>query len=165
MVFYNRLRLSTKTILLTLCAAYTLCNTINANFIRSVRFQKQQACLHSTNHEETFCFVSSNMTLSYQVTGADKDQLVTSLAAIILSDCGADISADAINSVLSASGNTVPAYYPTLYASYIEKAGGLEKFFAGPSAGAGESYFKFCLCFFNQQFKLMYVIIYLSRFI
>ena len=101
-----------------------------------------------TNHEETFCFVSSNMTLSYQVTGADKDQLVTSLAAIILSDCGADISADAINSVLSASGNTVPAYYPTLYASYIEKAGGLEKFFAGPSAGAGESYFKFCLCFF-----------------
>ena len=153
MVFYNRLRLSTKTILLTLCAAYTLCNTINANFIRSVRFQKQQACLHSTNHEETFCFVSSNMTLSYQVTGADKDQLVTSLAA------------DAINSVLSASGNTVPAYYPTLYASYIEKAGGLEKFFAGPSAGAGESYFKFCLCFFNQQFKLMYVIIYLSRFI
>eukprot|EP00428_Durinskia_dybowskii_P067615 CAMPEP_0170375758 /NCGR_PEP_ID=MMETSP0117_2-20130122/11327_1 /TAXON_ID=400756 /ORGANISM="Durinskia baltica, Strain CSIRO CS-38" /LENGTH=124 /DNA_ID=CAMNT_0010630845 /DNA_START=63 /DNA_END=437 /DNA_ORIENTATION=- len=76
------------------------------------------------------------MALSFQVSGADKDQLVTSLAAIILADSGADITADSINSVLSASGNTVPAYFPTLYASFIEKCGGLDKFFAGPSAGA-----------------------------
>jgi large subunit ribosomal protein LP1 len=78
------------------------------------------------------------MSLSFQVSGADKDQLVTSLAAIILSDSGADITADSINTVLSASGNTVPAYYPTLFASYIEKCGGLEKFFSGPSAGGGK---------------------------
>jgi large subunit ribosomal protein LP1 len=78
------------------------------------------------------------MALSFQVSGADKDQLVTSLAAILLSDSGAEITADSINAVLSASGNSVPAYYPTLFATYIEKAGGVEKFFTGPSAGAGK---------------------------
>uniref|UniRef100_A0A7S3HK71 60S acidic ribosomal protein P1 n=1 Tax=Spumella elongata TaxID=89044 RepID=A0A7S3HK71_9STRA len=75
------------------------------------------------------------MTLSYQVTGADKDQLVTSLAAIVLSDSGADITAESLNAVIAASGNQVPAYYATLFASFIEKSGGLDKFFAGPSAG------------------------------
>jgi hypothetical protein len=86
------------------------------------------ACLQS--------FLScTKMSLSFQVSGADKDQLVTSLAAIILSDSGAEITADSINAVVSASGNNVPAYYPTLYASFIEKAGGVDKFFAAPSAG------------------------------
>jgi ribosomal protein L12E/L44/L45/RPP1/RPP2 len=80
-------------------------------------------------------FSCTKMSLSFQVSGADKDQLVTSLAAIILSDSGAEITADSINAVVSASGNNVPAYYPTLYASFIEKAGGVDKFFAAPSAG------------------------------
>jgi hypothetical protein len=81
------------------------------------------------------------MTLSFQVSGADKDQLVTSLAALVLSDSGADITAEALVAVLAASGNTVPAYYTTLFATYIEKAGGVDKFMAGPSAGGGK--FKF----------------------
>lgn len=78
------------------------------------------------------------MTLSFQVSGADKDQLVTSLAALILSDSSADITAESLEAVISASGNKVPAYYTTLYATYIEKCGGLDKFMAGPSAGGGE---------------------------
>jgi len=37
-----------------------------------------------------------------------------------------------------ASGNTVAAYYPALYASLIEKAGGkLDKFMGAPGAGGG----------------------------
>ncbi|RYG67183.1 hypothetical protein EON64_08020 [archaeon] len=75
------------------------------------------------------------MPLSFQVTGPEKDQLVVSLAALLLSDVGAEISADSLSSVLSASNNTVPAYYPTLFAGFIEKAGGVDKFLAGPSAG------------------------------
>ncbi len=83
------------------------------------------------------------MPLSFEVTGADKDQLVVSLAAILLHDSKVEVSADNINSVLSSSGNSVPAYYPTLFSTYIEKAGGVEKFFSGPSAGgAGNDRFR-----------------------
>lgn len=75
------------------------------------------------------------MPLSFDVSGADKDQLVVSLAAILLSDSKVEVSADNINTVVSSSGNKIPAYYPTLFSTYIEKAGGVEKFFAAPSAG------------------------------
>ena len=36
------------------------------------------------------------------------------------------------------SGNNVPAYYPALFASFIEKAGSVDRFFAGPSSGGGK---------------------------
>jgi hypothetical protein len=75
------------------------------------------------------------MVLSFQVQGQQKDQLVVSLAAILLSDSGLDISAENLNSVAEASGNTIPSYYGKLFAGYIEKAGGVESFFSGPSAG------------------------------
>jgi len=68
-------------------------------------------------------------------TGNDKNQLVTGLAALLLSDCSAEITAENLSSVINASGNTVPAYYPTLYAAFIEKSHGVEKFMNGPSAG------------------------------
>ena len=77
------------------------------------------------------------MPLSLKVEGAAKDQLVTSLAALILNDSKAEITAENIESVISAAGLKVPSYYPTLYSTYIEKAGGVEKFFSGPSAGGG----------------------------
>lgn len=44
------------------------------------------------------------MPLSFQVEGADKDQLVTALAAILLQDCGAEITSESIESVVTASG-------------------------------------------------------------
>lgn len=77
------------------------------------------------------------MPLSYQVTGAAKNNLLVSLAAILLSDSNLDISQENIDSVVTASGNTIPSYYSALYANYIEKAGGVERFLAGPSAGGG----------------------------
>ena len=52
-------------------------------------------------------------------------------------DSGVDITADAISAVVAASGNKIPGYYATLYASYIEKAGGMEPFMAAPSGGGG----------------------------
>ena len=78
------------------------------------------------------------MPLSFQVEGPEKDQLVVSLAALLLHDSGVEISADNLSAVVSASNNTVPAYYAPLYATYIEKAGGVDKFLIGPSAGAGK---------------------------
>jgi hypothetical protein len=35
-------------------------------------------------------------------------------------------------------GNNVPAYFPALYSTFVEKAGGVDQFFSGPSAGAGK---------------------------
>jgi hypothetical protein len=78
------------------------------------------------------------MPLSFQVEGADKDQLVTSLAVLLLSDSGVEATAENISAVVNASGNSVPAYYSTLYASFLTKAGDISKFMAGPSAGAGQ---------------------------
>ena len=54
-------------------------------------------------------------------------------------DSGVDITADAISAVVAASGNKIPSYYASLYASYIEKAGGMEPFMAAPSGGGGGS--------------------------
>ena len=63
--------------------------------------------------------------MALSVTGAEKDQYVASLAALILADAGSDITSDNITAVITASGNTVPGYYATFYATYIEKAGGV----------------------------------------
>ena len=75
--------------------------------------------------------------MALSVSGADKDQLVASLSALLLADSGVDITADSIAAIADASGNKLPTYYTTLYASFIEKAGGVDKFLAGPSAGGG----------------------------
>lgn len=71
--------------------------------------------------------------LSY--SGADKDQFVTALAALVVADAGADITAENINAVINGSGNSVAAYWAPMFASSIEKAGGIEKFFSGPGGG------------------------------
>ena len=52
-------------------------------------------------------------------------------------DSGVDITADAISAVVTASGNKIPGYYATVFASYIEKAGGIEPFIKAPSGGGG----------------------------
>eukprot|EP01006_Ploeotia_vitrea_P031435 TRINITY_DN63763_c0_g1_i1.p1 TRINITY_DN63763_c0_g1~~TRINITY_DN63763_c0_g1_i1.p1 ORF type:complete len:112 (+),score=18.52 TRINITY_DN63763_c0_g1_i1:45-380(+) len=71
--------------------------------------------------------------MAFQATGTEKDQLIVGLAALV---CGDDCSADNLNAVIKASGNTVPAYYTPLYASFIDKAGGVSKFFGdGPAVG------------------------------
>jgi large subunit ribosomal protein LP1 len=69
-------------------------------------------------------------------TGADKDQFVTSLAALVCADSSVDVTAENINAVINASGNNVAAYWATLFATSIEKAGGAKKFFPTPGAAA-----------------------------
>ena len=74
---------------------------------------------------------------SFKSEGADKHQLVTSLAALLLSESKAEITAESIEAVLSSSGNKVPSYFPTLYASFVNKAGGCDKFMMAPGGGGG----------------------------
>ena len=79
------------------------------------------------------------MPLSLEVTGSDKEALVTSLAAILLADVSAEVTAENISSVVSASGNKVAAYYPDIFVNVIEKAGGVDKFFQKPGGGGGSA--------------------------
>lgn len=90
------------------------------------------------------------MPFNLESQGAQKDQFVVGLAALLLKDVNAEINAESIQAVVDASKNTVPAYYPTLFASFIEKAGGLDKYTAGPSAGAGKTNFYFILFKFEE---------------
>ena len=75
------------------------------------------------------------MPLSFESSGPDKDQLVVSLASILLSDSGLEITPENLQSVVSSTGNSVPSYYISLFSTFIEKAGGVENFFAAPGAG------------------------------
>jgi hypothetical protein len=68
-------------------------------------------------------------------TGADKDQLVTSLAAIVCGSSGQEVSAENINKVITSSGNSVAAYWAPLFATACEKADGIDKMY--PTAGGG----------------------------
>ena len=78
-------------------------------------------------------FTITTMPLSF----ANDPSTATSLAALLLHDCKQEITAESIEAVLSSSGVKVPATYPKLYATFLGKAGGCEKFLAGPGSGGG----------------------------
>jgi ribosomal protein L12E/L44/L45/RPP1/RPP2 len=53
---------------------------------------------------------------------AEHDEKVTTLAALLLIDAGAEVTADKIGEVITASGNSVDKYWPGLFASLLAKA-------------------------------------------
>ena len=104
-------------------------------------YHKQLVLISTSGVSQAFVtstYFTATMVLSLQVEGSDKDQLVVSLAALLLGDCGAEITAEALDAVVSSSGNKIPTYYSALFASFIGKAGGVDKFMAGPSSGGGK---------------------------
>ena len=71
------------------------------------------------------------------VTGAAKEELLTSLAVLVAADAGAEITAEALTAIVEASGNKVSPMWATLFASSVTKAGGIESFTAAPGSGGG----------------------------
>jgi len=65
-----------------------------------------------------------------------REELIVSLAALLLADCKLNISEENLNNVISTSGNSVPPYLPALFANFLSKTGGVESFLGAPSAGA-----------------------------
>eukprot|EP01035_Chromulina_nebulosa_P018756 gene18756-24523_t len=55
-----------------------------------------------------------------ELYGGNKDEFVTSLAALALYDGDAEITADNIKILLSASNNTVAPYWPNLFAGLLK---------------------------------------------
>ncbi|KDO23594.1 hypothetical protein SPRG_10789 [Saprolegnia parasitica CBS 223.65] len=73
------------------------------------------------------------------LSAAQKQELATSVAVLLLTDAKVDVSAENIVAALDASKNKVAAYLPTLFADAIEKGLKVEKLLAGPSAGAASA--------------------------
>ncbi|POM74670.1 60s acidic ribosomal protein, partial [Phytophthora palmivora] len=65
-----------------------------------------------------------------------RDEFAASLAVLALFDAGVEVTADALNSTFKASGNDVAAYVAPLFADLLNRGLDVEKFLAGPSAGA-----------------------------
>ena len=73
--------------------------------------------------------------LSLTFEGNDKDQLVAGLAALVCAD-GGDLAN--IGAVATASGNSLPASYGTVYAKGISgEEEGIDKFCPKPGSGGG----------------------------
>jgi ribosomal protein L12E/L44/L45/RPP1/RPP2 len=70
--------------------------------------------------------------------GGQKDEFVTSLAALALYDGEAEVSSDNIKALLAASNNTVAPYWPALFAGLL-KNNRIETlvFSAGGGGGGG----------------------------
>ena len=75
-----------------------------------------------------------------------RDELAASLAVLALHDAGVEITADALSKTFEASGNDVAAYVAPLFADLLGRGLDVEKFLAGPSAGALLSGRRLLLC-------------------
>lgn len=66
------------------------------------------------------------------------DELCVSYASLVLFDGEAEITADALSTVIHASGNEVEPYWPSLFAGLLSKEGKILELISsgGPSAGA-----------------------------
>ncbi len=55
------------------------------------------------------------------LSGAEKDELLCTYAALALHDEECEITAELIKTMIDASGNSVEAYWPTLFAKVLAK--------------------------------------------
>ncbi|CAM9348322.1 unnamed protein product, partial [Sphacelaria rigidula] len=70
------------------------------------------------------------------ISKAKHDELCTSYAALALYDGDAEITSDQLSTLITATGNEVEAYWPTLFSSFIAKAG-IEELILSASSGGG----------------------------
>ena len=56
------------------------------------------------------------------ISKAEHDELCCVYAGLLLFDDKAEITAEKINKIIKASGNTVDSYYPEFFASYLKGA-------------------------------------------
>jgi len=71
------------------------------------------------------------------LTPEQKDELVCTYAALILHDDGAEISAENLNKLIKASGNSVEAYWPALYSKMLNGKNVSDMLSVGGGGGGG----------------------------
>ena len=62
------------------------------------------------------------------LSDAQKQELVASLSAIVVGSAGADVSADSLSAVATASGNSLSAAWASVFASAVSKVRDLLSF-------------------------------------
>lgn len=78
------------------------------------------------------------MTTSFsELEGPAKTEMIVSMAALVLEECGQDFSVEKFESVLSASGNEVPSYWLKVFSVALTKKGSLDSFLGQPGGGGG----------------------------
>jgi len=66
-----------------------------------------------------------------------KQELVASLATLLVGSAADEISAESLSAVAEASGNSLSPSYASLFSSVASSAGGIDKFCAAPGSGGG----------------------------
>ena len=69
------------------------------------------------------------------ISKAEHDELCCVYAGLLLHDEGIEITADKIQKIIKASGNTVDDYYPEFFAKYLAKADIKSMLNVTPAAG------------------------------
>jgi large subunit ribosomal protein LP1 len=73
-----------------------------------------------------------------KLSKSQQDEFATAFAILALYDGGADVTADQINGLLTATGNTeVEPFYPIIFANFLNSPEKISKLIAVPSAGGG----------------------------
>merc|ERR1712154_306768 len=72
-----------------------------------------------------------------KLTKDQKDEVATSFAVLALYDGGAEISSAQINSLLDATGNSVEAFYPIIFANFLSNPDKVAELIATPGGGGG----------------------------
>ena len=70
------------------------------------------------------------------LSASQKEDMIVSLATLVLHDSGKDVTADNLNALVKASGNTVQAFWGSLYAKFVEGRD-LDDLIMKPGMGGG----------------------------
>ena len=73
------------------------------------------------------------------ISKAEHDELCCVYAGLLLYDEGVEITADKIQKIIKASGNTVDDYYPEFFAKYLAKADIKSMLSVTPATGAASA--------------------------
>ena len=73
-----------------------------------------------------------------ELSPTQKEELVVSLSALVVSDSGGDMSPETLQAVIDASGNSVAPYWAPMFGTFLSKVeGGCDKFCGTPGSGGG----------------------------
>merc|ERR1712161_97851 len=72
-----------------------------------------------------------------QLTDTQKSEHITAFAALALYDGGAEVTAEQINTIITATNNTVEGYYPVIFANFLSSPEKIAQLIASPGGGGG----------------------------
>merc|ERR1711957_494070 len=74
-----------------------------------------------------------------QLTDTQKSEHITAFAALAPYDGGAEVTAEQINTIITATNNTVEGYYPVIFANFLSSPEKIAQLIASPGGGGDES--------------------------